>query len=169
VTPQVQPALGTGCRILTSVASRYVSAGYFLTKSFACPPYLSSEGLLPPRLLSLSGCLAAFAPDIWAYDWIEVSDESRVAAATKLGISKDVVMQLANARREFDDVAYPRVFRTRDAALRFLERLPPSPDWSLLGVGLEEQYVPGFLAEQAIDQVQGRAPVANRRVRVRHV
>lgn len=66
----------------------YICTGYFITHYNNRPDY-NDPTLLPPKILSLSPCLANFFPDSWCYDWVQMDENQRYEKANIFGIDQE--------------------------------------------------------------------------------
>lgn len=123
--------------------------GYFLTRHFARPPYVSSE-LLPARIISMSDCLAHFVPDVWSLAWASVSQGERIQSATSLGVDPALLQDLiTDATSEFDrSWGWPNVIFDLAFAREFAHRfLADVDDLHLIGLALPVDLAPAFIDE----------------------
>jgi len=123
--------------------------GYFLTRPIVRPDYVSAD-LMPVEFLSMSGCLAQFAPDVWSLAWASVDDNERSRNASEIGMQPSVLPEaIAYATAEFDrswgwpNVIYELTY-ARDFAGRFLADVA---DLRLIGLALHGDFVGEFLEE----------------------
>lgn len=123
--------------------------GYFLTRNFARPEYVSSE-LLPARVISMSNCLARFVPDVWSLAWSSVSQGERIRSATSFGVDPALLQDLSTyATAEFDrSWGWPNVLFDLTFAREFAHRfLAGVDDLRLIGLVLPVDLAPAFIDE----------------------
>lgn len=82
----------------------YVAGGYFLTRPASRGDAYMATGLVPPTLITLSGCLADFAFDYW---W----NEQNVVTAAEFGVDERRLPELIDwyVERFGDDLGAPNV------------------------------------------------------------
>ncbi len=101
----------------------FVAGGYFLTRPVVRDDVYTATDLLPPRFVTLSGCLAAFAFDFW---W----NEENVAAASGFGVSARRFGELiAWYRERFGrDLGAPNVAYSTAVIREFVRGFVDDPD-----------------------------------------
>jgi hypothetical protein len=95
-----------------------VSGGIYVVQLLARPQGLG-EGLLPDRILTLSGCLTELFPEEWALEWVSCDEAERVESAAKLGIAAQrVPLLVQRMTQEFDAgrLGWPCVWQSLEAA-----------------------------------------------------
>ncbi len=129
----------------------FVSGGYFLTKLVSRPAY-NSTSLLPPRILSVSRCIAETVPGAWAIEWASFSDEEREEEAARWQIGPGIlpqVLEWTTRRLEEGEMGWPDVFLSASIARQFVEQfLPVTDDLVLVGIGLPLAFADEFTAEE---------------------
>jgi len=136
-------------KLMSAQLENHVSGGYFLTQAVPTPDYCTRE-LLPPEIMTCSGCFAPFAPDVWAIQWTKCSQEEREQQAAKFGISlADLPQAIAWVTSRLDaTIGWPHVFLSLAAAREFYQQFVNEKARSvLLGIGLPNQSVERFLAD----------------------
>jgi hypothetical protein len=128
----------------------HVSGGYFLTQAITTPDFCTRE-LLPPEIMTCSGCFAPFAPDVWAIQWTTCSQEEREQQAAKFGIlPADLPQVMAWITSRLDaTIGWPHVFLSLTTAREFCQQFVNGKVRGvLLGIGLPRQYVERFLGDE---------------------
>jgi hypothetical protein len=124
--------------------SEYVCGGYYLARPSERAGSYSPE-LIPDKVLSASGCLSDFFPDVWAIEWSSESAETRSKQAAAFGADLPAVVVWAT--RSFQKTfGWPNAFYTlaaaREARAKFL---PGDSDAVIFGLGLRDTDVEAFL------------------------
>ncbi len=138
--------------------SDYVASGYFITKYGDGSRYNRWMGLelLPPKILSLSSCVANFPPVIpWAFS---SSEDYSV-----FGVSTENDAELSRwADEHSEEIGYPYVFYQLDTARKYIQRFVTHvEDLVLLGSAIHRSRVEEFLIEQKAPPQMGEYGVYN--------
>lgn len=138
-------------------------AGYFVTRPSERYEGLSDPDLVPPRLLSASGCLGHLLPDPWCYGWTaDPLAPATFEAAADWGIPPERVPLLIELVGSSQSASFPFAScRTLDAARRLLEVMGSSAtDLCLIGIALPRRCVEAFHeASEPPPQEPGYAPM----------
>jgi hypothetical protein len=142
--------------------SEYVSGGYYVARLSRRSESKSAD-LIPGQVLSASGCICEFFPDVWAIEWTSESVDDRSKQAAAFGIStKDLPNVIAWATGSFTKTfGWPNAFYTLEAAQKARASfLPDDPEIVVFGLGLHHSDVEGFLKAAQPEPAQpGYAPV----------
>ncbi len=128
----------------------HAAGGYFVTRSTERPEQMAAD-LLPARLLSLSGCICDFIPDVWAIEWTNVEPQDRVAEASKFNVSSSKLQRIVDWTTERLNVGafgWPCVFFSVHDAREFSGQFLKTLDLSLLGIALHSDRIDDFLSEE---------------------
>lgn len=111
-------------------ATGYVAGGYFLTRRVRRDDRYMASDLLPPAFVSLSGCLADFAFDLW---W----DRHNVAGAAGFGVHARRFPELIAWYRERlgDQLGVPNVAYSTAVIEDFVQQFRPDLDDDVVVVG----------------------------------
>jgi hypothetical protein len=105
---------------------------------FAPPDYLTGAQL-PDRLLSASSDMTLVEPRTWALEWVDVTDETRLDALTRLGISAehldDVITWVTQAQLS-GRWKWPGLFDSLESARAFADRFTPMSSPVIVGLGV---------------------------------
>jgi hypothetical protein len=149
----------------------YISAGFVVTRRLSRPAYCSPD-LLPSTIVSASGDLGAFLPDVWAIAWCGVQPDDRRAEAAKLGIGPErvagIVARVTALIADDSRYGWPNICYSLDAAAEMV-RLAASERGGLLvlELGLDVRDVPGFLEASTPPVAEpGMAPYGEPGVRI---
>lgn len=127
------------------------AGGYFVTRPIERPPHVSAE-LVPPRVLTVSSCLATLVPDTWALSWVKNTQSERLQELRAAGLpdaSLSRVMSWVTKALDAGTFGWPNLFPSLDAARRFTaEFLPPGDESVILGIGLPESTGRRFLSTE---------------------
>jgi hypothetical protein len=131
--------------------NRFIAGGYVLLSPADRPSWMDAS-LVPPIVVSASGCICKTVPDIWAYDGADdQSLRSRVEAAGSLGVPKDVfrkVVKWCNAAFFKKLIAWPHVFVTVDTAYEFVHKfVRGETGLRIVGLGIHKDHAREFLDE----------------------
>ena len=147
--------------------SQFISAGFLVTREVMRPPYVS-EALLPPRMVSASGCIASFIPDTWCIEWTEDTVDRRVEDAAAFGLdSRGLADVTAWVTPRFDtSIRWPNVIvdltTANELVSRFLDALP---DARVLELALHTSMCEEFCQEtEPPPQQPGFAPTGRQGV-----
>jgi hypothetical protein len=148
----------------------YRSAGFVVTRRVPRPEYTAAD-LLPSLIVSASGDLATFVPDVWSIAWCGVDPDDRQAAAAKLGVPPErvdglvaaVTARIADAER----YGWPNIAYTLDAAWEMARLAAPDGGLLVLELGLAVSDVPALLEASApLEPPPGTAPLGEPGVRI---
>jgi hypothetical protein len=138
----------------------YRSAGWYLTRAFPRTAFSDRE-LLPPALVSMSECLAAFAPGQWAIEWTIATLADREVDAAAFGVAAEGLPRVISWSTTAFDVAFgwPSCFYSLDAAKGFAaDFLAGATGLRLVGLGLHEKHVASFVEESQPREPREGAP-----------
>jgi hypothetical protein len=96
---------------------------------------------VPQTFVTLSSCLTRVAPDLWAVDWENYSQQEREEEASKFGIPPSAITELVEwttARTEF-----PFGFSSLEDAQGF-RRLSSNESAIVVGIGLHDSLIGSF-------------------------
>lgn len=109
-----------------SAEADLISAGFYLVRP--CPrPEWQGASLLPSTIITLSECLTAVFPDVWAYTWSSCTEEERLAAIDRLALDRALLPRVMKHVTEAFDaglLGWTSVWQSAEAArdaLRVLE------------------------------------------------
>jgi hypothetical protein len=130
----------------------YIAGGFFLVPRIPRPDSMSS--MLPPKILTLSNCLADVAPDMWAVNWEDWTDQDRANKAAKFGIPARVMPDLVKWFSAEIGPGFPNAFSSLRVARQFSgyatgNRTP------VIGIGLHGTALQSFEAQLNKDVNQG--------------
>jgi len=147
--------------------SDFTSAGFIVTREVDRPSWMSAE-LLPPRIVSASGCIAPLIPDTWCIEWTQDTQEQRIERAGAFGLDSAVLAEItAWVTARFDDtILWPNVMvdleTARELASRFLHA---TPDVKVLELALHRSMTESFCHEtEPPPQKPGFAPIGRQGV-----
>jgi hypothetical protein len=131
----------------------YVCGGYFLVKRIPRPANITD--LLPDPLLTISKCFADIAPDSWAMNGYNYSDDERAAEALKFHIPASALKHLVSLfTRETGSLeanAFPNLF----VAQEFYRECADKSEIVLLAIGLESSLLPSLHGQLEEDVNRG--------------
>ncbi|MBI5433088.1 MAG: hypothetical protein HZA52_09690 [Planctomycetes bacterium] len=136
---------------MSRVGTDLVSGGFYVTRGVE-PGASFDSASLPREILSLSPCVAAFLPDIWAFEWasnpVVEGEASLRAFGLPLELRSTIEQRVreAHARRR---LGWASVWYDRDAAREFVESLGPNGE-SLVVIELA---VPGEFVEKLFEEL----------------
>lgn len=135
-------------------SDRLIAGGYYVTMPSERPKHKPAS-LMPPRILSVSDCLATIFPSTWALSWANHTECERMEAMVAAGLP-DAALQRAmswvTAALDAGEFGWPNLFTSLDAARRFVaEFLPASDNAVILGIGLPERIRRSFLDTEKPD------------------
>jgi hypothetical protein len=123
------------------------------------PPSGLSQGLLPAQILTLTSCLTNLFPDSWALEWVQCSDDDRVAKAARFGVPVSGVQALVRTVTQLHDtgdIGWPNVWNNLEAARGLIgEALSNPSDIVLVGAGIPGDCVDEFLRQLAPEPREG--------------
>jgi hypothetical protein len=127
---------------------QYVSAGFVVTQRFPRPAHTAAD-LLPPTIVSASGDLAVFIPDLWAIAWCEVDPSHRRRDAARLGIPAErvdhIVAEVTSLVADGVRYGWPNVCYTLDAAAVMARLAAPAGRMIVLELGLDRRHADRFV------------------------
>jgi hypothetical protein len=131
----------------------FIAGGYFITKTIPPPVWRTTDAeLLPASLITLSNCLTGFAPDDWALEWVQYTDENRLEKAAEFGLTAETlpaVTQWVTEQFNKNEIGWPNLFYRVNTAHQFKNQfLPASQDLILIGLGLDPALVDEFLEKE---------------------
>lgn len=129
------------------LALEYVSGGFYVARLASRAEYMSPD-LIPDRVVSASGCISQFFPDVWSIEWSSTGLEERRKQAFAFGISDvDLPVVTAWATESFSVAfGWPNAFYSLRAAQEARAKfLPSRPEVVVLGVGLHQSHVEAVL------------------------
>ena len=139
----------------------YISAGFLVTREVDRPSHVSAK-LLPDRLVSASGCIAPFAPDIWCIEWTQATQEMRIAGARAFELESQALNKIiAWATARFDkSIRWPNIIIDYDTANELVNRfLGNLPNVKVLELCLHRSMTSDFCQEaEPQPQMPGFAP-----------
>lgn len=139
----------------------YVSGGYFIARPGKRPE--RKNELLPEWILTASHCLVDLVLDTWAVEWSSDSRESRLEAASRLGLDGAALAELtAWCTRALDtgELGWPGVFFDVEVARRVRARFLPQDDLVVFGIALPRDLTQEFLEELSPKEATGDTGVA---------
>jgi hypothetical protein len=148
--------------------TEFISAGFIITRPVARPPYVSAD-LLPDPILSASGCIANFIPDVWCIEWTQDTPESRIENANAFGLDISGLAEVtAWVTPKFGHaVAWPNVLMDIQVARQLVDAfLSTLPDVKVLELALHRSQTDEFCqaAEPPRPQQPGCAPMGRQGV-----
>jgi hypothetical protein len=124
--------------------SQYISAGYYLTR-YAEDGFWKSD-LLPSRIVSISQCIGRSLSVDWGWRNRFEEDNKDIL---DFGIPETKLNDFQEWCRQHGDF-FPNTFPNLTAARQFIaEFLPEHTAHLLLGIGLHDELVDSFLAEES--------------------
>lgn len=122
--------------------NEFISGGYFIITRAKRPEYLSPR--VPETFVTPSGCLTSVAPDLWAVDWEDYSQQERAEEAAKFGIPASAIAELVEwtTRR----AKFPVGFSSFEDAQGFW-RLSSDDAVTVIGIGLHGSLVESFKSQ----------------------
>ncbi|HEV8113661.1 MAG TPA: hypothetical protein VGR31_12870 [Planctomycetota bacterium] len=130
----------------------WIEAGFFLVSPGKAPA--SGGGLLPPRILTISTCVAESYPDVWALPWAETPALELRRIRAQLALEESGFADLcAWVRRSIDagEFGWPNVFLSLRAAQEFEDRyLGAVEGVRRIGLSLTKDAAAGFLRDLAL-------------------
>lgn len=147
--------------------SQFLSAGFLVTREVDRPPYVS-EALLPPRIVSASGCIASFIPDTWCIEWTEDTQDRRAQHAAVFNLESGSLTEVtAWATPRFDcSIRWPNIIVDLGTANELVSRfLGKVPDVRVLELALHASMVEQFCHKaEPPPQQPGFAPMGRQGV-----
>jgi hypothetical protein len=131
----------------------YIAGGFFLVPRIPRPDGMSS--MLPRNILTLSNCFADVAPDMWAVDWEDLTDQDRAIEAAKFGIPAKVIPELVKWFSTEIGPDYPNAFASATMAQEFSKRFVTRDRAATIGIGLHKTALPSFNAQLNKDVNRG--------------
>lgn len=132
----------------------YVAGGYFISRYFDRTGFWSAE-LLPARLITVSGCIAPFMPDVWSISWASGNHVEKEHACGAFGLRASQLPKLTqwvNSRVDEKKIGFPNVCMSLEVARELMAMfLPHDPNVVLLGIGLHRKFVDEILNDNASD------------------
>ncbi len=122
------------------MTSEFISGGYFVIRRAKRPEYLSL--LVPQTFVTLSSCLTDIAPDLWAVDWENHSQQERAEEAAKFGIPSSVIPQLVEWTTP--RVEFPFGFSSIENAQEFYKLFLCTDLAMVVGIGLHSSLLTSF-------------------------
>ncbi len=147
--------------------TEFISAGFFITRPVARPPYVSAD-LLPAPFLSASGCFSHFIPDTWCIEWTTETPEIRIEQSKAFGLDFAGLAKATSwVTPKFDhSIAWPNVILDIQVARQLVETfLIALPDVKVLELALHRSQVDPFCQKaEPPPQQPGFAPVGRQGV-----
>jgi hypothetical protein len=147
--------------------SDFISAGFIITREVDRPSYMSAD-LLPPHIVSASGCIARFVPETWCIEWTQDNRDRRIEQAGAFGLDSAALAEItAWVTARFDDsILWPNVMvdleTARELVSQFLRALP---DVKVLELALHRSMTESFCHEaEPSPQEPGYAPIGRQGV-----
>ncbi len=135
-------------------ASELVFGSYLLTRRV--PPPARDASLLPPQLVTTSGCLVPFFPDIWAFSSepeMPGRAEERAEWTRMLGLATPTSAEpLCLTMLESRELLWPRFIQSDAAVRTFLSAIRPTFEPIVLGLALHRDLVPRFAEESSVGE-----------------
>lgn len=137
----------------------YYLGGYYLVEGVPRPTY--SATFLPSMIWSISTCVSPIYPDTWALSWTSVTDDDRLAAQTRLGLTAEEFKEMQawvdtafNEDRFGWSNAWLNLTDAQEYYRRYLQAIPRI---KLLGIGLPAPHRDECLAAGAPNPGMGQA------------
>lgn len=135
------------------MAADLISGGFYVTRLLRRPDGLAKQAPLPERLLTLSSCLTALLPDVWALEWSSCSHAERVRAMEKLGIAPEhlaALMRFATEAFDRGELGWQCVWHSLAAARAIKTRFAETnSSLVVLELGVPIDYVEKLLVALA--------------------
>lgn len=108
---------------------------------------------MPDSLISMSGCICEFVPDLWAIEAANLDWTYRLECASKFGISDSQVPKIIAwmTPRLEDEIGWPGVFYRQSTAREFADRFLRITDLCLVELALHDDWVKSYLDEIKTD------------------
>jgi hypothetical protein len=133
--------------------SDYISGGYYLVQRTPLPKNISE--LLPDKVLTVSDCFAKVAPDLWAVDWEDWTEQDRADEAAAFGISAQVVADLVLWFSVETGSDHPNAFSSLALAREFYRRFVTVDQPLIVGIGLHKTLLSSFHEQLSKDSNRG--------------
>src|SRR5690606_19350413 len=126
----------------------FAFGGYLITSRTPRPP--SGAALLPPQLVTASGCLAPFFPDVWAFESPRRIPE-REKWTRAFGLEGATSVEpLCVALLDSREILWARFIQSDSAVRKLLYAIRPTFEPLVLGLALHRDLVSEFADEESI-------------------
>ncbi len=142
------------CFVPTPINSKHISGGYFITKPVPRPA--GPFSLLPETFLTGSDCFANIAPDLWAVDWENYTQNEVEEQAAKFGIPAHLTAEMVRwVSAQMNGGHHPNAFLSLPMASEFVQRFVTSGGVDIVGIGLHTSLLPSFYGQLEKDANRG--------------